>query len=314
MSTRTETENITTSGPEKVLAGVLAIFILIGGVWAYGQIGKISEETYHDEYSAPFFEPARDDLSPTDKAALKEERRAEDSLWRARQKVRSAKKQVTFAGDAYRTELDAGLSGNAELGTYREAQNRLARERADLTAANMRVSKAEPAAVVARQNLNEETERRQAERRADDRLVFAGRFLLIAAMLGAGVWGMSRIRKRRSPFMPLALAQVSAAAMLAAWMAIDYGSQLIVFREIGPLAISLVGICLTVTAFVLLHRYLSRKVPLRRVRRGECPFCGFPGRGNEMCEGCGRAVIGSCSTCEEPRRIATPHCGSCGAA
>ncbi|MDQ2621668.1 MAG: hypothetical protein M3Y45_01365 [Actinomycetota bacterium] len=313
MSTRTETENITTSGPEKVLAGILAIFILIGGVWAYGQIGKISEETYYDDYSAPFFEPARDDLSPTDKAALKEARRAEDSQWRARHKVRQAKRQVTFAGDAYRTELDAGLTGGTELGAYREAQSRLAHKRADLAAANLRVSKAEPAAVIARQNLSDATERRQSQKRADDRLVFAGRFLLITAMLAAGVGGMSRVRKRRSPFMPLALAQVSAAALLAAWMAVDYGSRVIVFREIGPLAISIVGICLTVTAFVLLHRYLSRKLPLRRVRRGECPFCGFPGRGNGMCEGCGRTIVGPCATCQKPRRIATPHCGSCGA-
>ena len=71
---------------------------------------------------------------------------------------------------------------------------------------------------------------------------------------------------------------------------------------------------MTLLAFVGLQRYLEKRIPLRRVRKGECPFCGFPGRGGTHCEGCGRAVVAECRTCSAPRRVGAAHCGACGAA
>ena len=65
-------------------------------------------------------------------------------------------------------------------------------------------------------------------------------------------------------------------------------------------------------AFVALQRYLAGRVPLRRVRKRECPFCGFPVGENEHCEGCGREVVAECATCSQPRRVGTLHCGACG--
>jgi hypothetical protein len=50
------------------------------------------------------------------------------------------------------------------------------------------------------------------------------------------------------------------------------------------------------------------------VRKAECPFCGYPVRGNDHCEGCGRDVIASCARCEQPRRVGSAFCGACGAA
>lgn len=81
-------------------------------------------------------------------------------------------------------------------------------------------------------------------------------------------------------------------------MAADYTDSFIAFDEVGPLAISIVGIALTLVAFVVLQRFLAKRVPARRVRRGECPFCGYPVRGKPHREGCGRAVIASCSSCQ----------------
>ena len=60
-------------------------------------------------------------------------------------------------------------------------------------------------------------------------------------------------------------------------------------------------------------RYLARHIPLRRVRKGECPYCGYPIRVGDHCEGCGRTVVGECTTCHLPRRIGTFHCAACGA-
>ena len=58
----------------------------------------------------------------------------------------------------------------------------------------------------------------------------------------------------------------------------------------------------------------SPLIKIRRVRKGECPFCGYPVRaGGTHCEGCGREVIGDCATCGNERRVGTAHCAACGA-
>jgi predicted amidophosphoribosyltransferase len=80
------------------------------------------------------------------------------------------------------------------------------------------------------------------------------------------------------------------------------------------LLLSLIGVAATVVAFWLLQRYLARRLPLRRVRRRQCPYCGFPVDDNERCEGCGREVQAACAHCAAPRRIGAPFCGACGRA
>jgi hypothetical protein len=70
---------------------------------------------------------------------------------------------------------------------------------------------------------------------------------------------------------------------------------------------------MTLLAFVALQRYLARRIPQSRVRKRECPFCGYPVRENQRCEGCGREVVASCAKCGSDRRVGTLHCGACGA-
>ena len=145
-----------------------------------------------------------------------------------------------------------------------------------------------------------------------DRIVFLLRLGLLTLMLAGAYRLLSRLRSRNSRYLPAALAWIGATAVLACVMAADYTDSYIEFDEVGPLAISIVGIVLTLVAFVALQRFLAKRVPVRRVRRGECPFCGFPVRGKPHCEGCGRAVIASCSSCQEDRRVGTPRCACCG--
>jgi hypothetical protein len=97
-------------------------------------------------------------------------------------------------------------------------------------------------------------------------------------------------------------------------MAGDYVGHHIDVEQLGPLVLSIAGIGLTLGTFWWLQRYLARRIPQRRVRKGECPFCGYPARGGDHCEGCGRSMIGECTTCHEPRRVGAFHCGACGAA
>lgn len=40
------------------------------------------------------------------------------------------------------------------------------------------------------------------------------------------------------------------------------------FDEVGPLTISIAGIAMTLAAFVALQRFLAKRVPARRARRG----------------------------------------------
>jgi hypothetical protein len=112
----------------------------------------------------------------------------------------------------------------------------------------------------------------------------------------------------------VALAAVGAGAVLSIVFAGDYTEDYVDLQATGPFVLSLAGIALTLGAFWALQRYLQRRIPLRRVRKRECPFCGFPVGGNERCEGCGRGVVGSCSHCGEQRRVGVLFCGSCGKA
>lgn len=95
-------------------------------------------------------------------------------------------------------------------------------------------------------------------------------------------------------------------------MAGEYTNDYLGFDKVGPLAISVAGVALTLAAFVALQRFLAKRIPLRRVRRGECPFCGFPSRDQPHCEGCGRVAVADCPNCHQSRRVGTPRCGACG--
>ena len=96
-------------------------------------------------------------------------------------------------------------------------------------------------------------------------------------------------------------------------MAGDYTTDYIDVGRSGPYLLSIAGIALTLFAFIGLQRHLAKRIPARRVRKHECPFCGFPVGKNNHCEGCGRSVVGACATCDGPRRVGTPHCVVCGA-
>jgi hypothetical protein len=103
-------------------------------------------------------------------------------------------------------------------------------------------------------------------------------------------------------------------AILTLVFAGDYVEDYVEWNDTGLVVLSIAGIALTIAAFWSLQRYLQRRIPLRRIRKGECPFCGFPVNGNASCEGCGRTVTGSCGNCGEHRRVGVQFCGNCGEA
>ena len=101
-------------------------------------------------------------------------------------------------------------------------------------------------------------------------------------------------------------------AVLALVMAGDYLTDYVDPLAFGPFLLSLAGVALTLLAFVALQRYLARRIPIRRVRKSECPFCSYPVREGTHCAGCGRVVFGECSACHQARRVGTAFCSACG--
>ena len=303
MSARVDVEDIQTTKGEKLLAVVLAGFLLLGGIWAYSKIDDAVRTASPPNLSYRG--------TPSDQAAIAAERRARDRLDRATRALAAASRNLVLKREAYRTAIEANRPSD-ELGReYDRAQATLTKAQAEVVAANSVLQAAEPAAGEAESHiLHVQT----GQEHSRELLAFALRLLFVLANLLFAYWLLALLRRRGSRYYPVGLAVVGYAAVLALVMAGDYLTDYVDPLDLGPLVLSVFGIALTLLAFVVLQRYLAKRIPYRRVRRSECPFCGYPVRGNEHCEGCGRDVVAACARCEEPRRVGSSFCGACGAA
>lgn len=301
-------EELETTGSEKLLAVVLAIFIVVGAIWAYYRLDHVDQPV-----GPPLPQVAREDRAALERSSeTKANRRA------AVHRHSRAVQALELRREAYRTALDAGEPAEELRQSYLAAQAEQAAAKATLQKAKRAEQAAEPAAVAADNRIAEAemaaVERRDDEWRSHDRLVFVLRLVLLVALLAGSYKLLGRLRSRHSRYLPTAFALIFATAAYALVMAADYTGDYIEFSTVGPLAISLAGIALTLAAFVALQRYLRKRAPLRRARRGECPFCGYPVRAGRHCEGCGRQVVADCSSCQQPRRVGAPRCAACGSA
>jgi hypothetical protein len=297
-TTLVDVEEIETTKSEKLLAVVLAVFLLIGALWTYDKLGELAHRSVGSD--AVEQRIAVDRLNTAEvraAAAAGSEGRALDAL--------------TLAREAYRTALDAREPAAALRLEYEAAERAYARAQEETRAARAAAAAARPAALAAQKELAEEAER-AADREA--LLTFAFRFAFTGALLGLGFWLLSRLRRAGSRWFPLAVAFVGFATVLAFGFAGDYLTDYVDPLDLGPLVLSLLGIVLTLVGFAALQRYLARRIPARRVRKGECAFCGYPVGSGDHCEGCGRAVVASCGRCAQPRRVGTLHCRACGQA
>ena len=303
MSTRVDVEEIRTTKGEQLLAVVLAAFLLIGGIWVYVKIDDAVRSSSPPDFSYRG--------TPAEQAAVTRLRQADNRRSRAATEVAAARDNLEFRREAYRTALDANRPAARLERAYNRAQARLVRARRELASAQREVAAARPAADAAQRNIAEvqtgRTERREL-------LAFVFRALFTIASLAFAYWLLAYLRRKRSRYYPIGMAVVGAAAILAFVGAADYLTDYFDPLDLGPLVLSLFGIVATRIAFAVLQRYLAKRLPARRVRHRECPFCGYPVRANEHCEGCGRDVVAPCARCDEPRRVGALHCGACGAA
>jgi flagellar biogenesis protein FliO len=303
MSAMLDVEDVQTTKGEKLLAVVLTIFLLIGGVWTYQKIDDVVRDTSPPDYSYRG--------TPAEQAAVRRLNLADRRLLAAEQKARAARSNLELKREAYRTALDEGRRAPQLRQAYVRAQARLTRAQNDVVAARRAVAKAQPAANAAEEHI---TEVQQGRIERHQLLTFVFRLLFVLAGIAFGYWLLARLRRRGSRYYAVGIALVAYSVILALMMAVDYLTDYFEPLDLGPLVISIFGIVLTLLAFVGLQRYLARRIPVRRVRKGECPFCGYPVRRNEHCEGCGRQVIAPCAACNGPRRVGTRHCAACGAA
>lgn len=301
-ATRIDVEEIEVTRMEKLLAVVLTAFFLVGGIWAYTNIDDLGR-------SAP--KPPQAYLTASERAAVDRAADAQQRLAAAETAAARAREDLELAREAYRTALDAGRPAPALEAAYGRAQQRFEVTQRAVAQARAEASAAQPGADAAYRRAGEEA--LEASRQSE-LVTFLLRLGLVFAVLGAGYWLLVRLRRVGSRYVTAGFALVAFATLLALVMAGDYLTDYIDVLELGPLVLSLVGIVSTLAVFWWLQRYLARRIPQRRVRRGECPFCGYPVGGGEHCEGCGRAVVGACTTCHEPRRVGTFHCAACGSA
>jgi hypothetical protein len=298
MAVTVEVEEIHITKSEKLLAVVLAVFLLIGGIWSYVRI----DDAVRTAVEIP-------SASAADQAALDRAGTAQEQVFAAEQREAEALAQLTLAREAYRTALDAGNPAPELEQGYEQAQASHAEAERDLLAAREELAAAEPAATAAGTRVAD------AQEQAYDRqalLSFTFRLLFVCATVALGYVLLGTLRRRGSRYLPLGLAWVGFAAVLALVMAGDYVTDYVDPLDLGPLILALVGIAFTVAGFIVLQRYLARRIPFRRVRKGECPFCGYPNRGTPHCEGCGRDIVAECTSCAAPRRVGSLHCGACG--
>ena len=99
MSTRVDVEEIQTTKGEKLLALVLAVFLLIGGVWVYVKIDDAARTTSPPDFSYRG--------TPSEQAAVAELRSAEGKLSRAQVAASNARDNLELRREAYRTALEA---------------------------------------------------------------------------------------------------------------------------------------------------------------------------------------------------------------
>jgi hypothetical protein len=309
MTVRVSAEEMETSGSEKLLAVVLAAFMLVGFLWVLFKFDEIGEPEFPSVLPTSV-------LSSSEREAITRNEDAVFERGRARSQFRAARSNLEIKREAFRTALESGAPTADLEAAYRDAQARLSAAGQAIRDAQGKVAATEPAASAAREELQDANRKAYAdyaeEQDNHDRQTFILRLLWVLGLLGAGYRLLGRLRAERSRYLPVGLAWIGAAALTGVVMAVDYAGDYIEFSDAGPLAISLAGIALTLVAFVALQRYLQRRVPLRRVRKGMCPFCGFPVGEGEHCEGCGRAVKAPCGTCQAPRRVGTQHCAACG--
>ncbi|HEY8647398.1 MAG TPA: hypothetical protein VIL77_16130 [Gaiellaceae bacterium] len=295
----TDVEDLQVTRTEKLLAIVLTAFLLLGGIWTYTRVDDLVR---HQEPvpSATFVQGP----------AIAREEAAQQRMFQAQNRTQRALQTLELRREAYRTALEAHKPTAALERSYNAAQAAYASAQSDVAVARRDAAAAQPAAVAARKAAGASVGD-ALHRQARDSFLVRLAFVLLS--IGVAYWVLAYMRRRQTRWFPLAGSGVAFATILAFVLAGDYVTDYFDPFQWGIAVVALIGIVATLLAYLGLQRYLLRRVTQRRVRRQQCPFCGYPIGMGSHCEGCGREVVAPCANCESPRRVGTAHCATCGA-
>jgi len=301
MSTRVNAEEIEATRSERVLAVLLAAFLLVGTVWFYVKVPAWAESVV----------PSVDDTALVQ--AQQRESESDERRWTTETERDEARLTLDLEREQYKVALQEG-SGVSEARTeYEQAQVAYDRAAAEHTEA-VRASEQ------AQEEAREASDAYERESRSGLKawIVAGVRLLFVAAWTFGAYRLMAQLRRRESRYLTLAFAGAAVGAVMALVFAVDYVTDYIDPLDLGPFVLSALGVVATIVAFRVLQKYLAARLPGRRVRKGECPFCGFPLREAGLadgphCAGCGRDVVAPCASCHAPRRVGSSHCATCGA-
>lgn len=309
-----EVDEVESSRVEKLLAAGLVVFLLIGGFWAMGRLGSIPKTPDYAAISAAAGMPAVEEAY---RRAQSDHSRAAEAAQQAAATAEQARAEYEFRREEYRVALERG-AGDPKLAqaheTARVAYEKAAAqaELAEATRASMEARLAGPQA-----RWQEASDAAaSAMQRAEDRYqltVFALRFGYALPLFAFAVWLWLSLRRRRTRYLVIATAFMGFAGIQAVGLVGQYGWYLM--RDIGPIALSVTGSAVCVAGLVALKRWASsaKLVTGGRLRRGQCPYCGFPLQGDpEFCAGCGRRVAVACSACGGSNISESQYCRRCG--
>jgi|EndMetStandDraft_3_1072993.scaffolds.fasta_scaffold128202_2 hypothetical protein len=295
MTTRVDIEEIEATKSEKFLAVVLLAFLLIGTIWFYVKVDAWVPGG--PNYAA----------SPAESKAYQAQEATWDRQASAEQKLEQEKSELALAKNDFDIAVAKGGDVASAEADYKKAEVELREAQRQLSDAQVKAKAAEQAVA------KFERARTKVSHTGHDWAVAGIRLGFIVGWLLASLRWMSALRRGQSRFLPLGFAAAGAGVITALVYAVDYITDYIDWRDLGPIVLSAAGVAATIGAFIGLQRWLAARIPGRRVRNGECPFCGHPQRGDAPhCEGCGREVIAPCASCGQPRRVGSPHCGACG--
>jgi hypothetical protein len=290
---RTDVDDIDTTRTEKLLAVVLAAFLLLGAIWTYQRV----DDVVRRHVSVPSYGPGP--------ATLRLDR-ASARLAQAERRRVGALQELELRREAYRTALEAAKPAGRLEREYNAAQARLRAVQREQADAGRAVQEARPPALREQKTRGDRIAhalRRQA------RISFFARLGLVAFYIVGSYALLGWTRRRTSRWFPLAGSALVAATVFAFVFACDYLTDYLDPFEWGIAAIAGLGIAATLLLYWSAERYLLRRIPQRRVKRRQCPFCGYPAGAHPHCEGCGREVLAPCTKCESARRVGTPYCG-----
>ena len=299
MNAHIDVEELQVTRSEKLLAVVLTAFLLIGGIWTYTRLDDLVR--HHEPVPRAAFSQS---------AAVARESAAEQRVFQAQDRITNTRQNLELRREAYRTALEAHQPAADLERRYNAAQAAYAAAQRDLVAARRDAAAAAPAAAVAQKTASAKLDAALNKQERDSFLV---RLALVLLSIGVAYWVLAFMRKRQTRWFPLAASGVAFATIFAFVLVADYLTDYFDPFQWGIAVVALIGIVATLLAYFALQRYLLRRTTQRRVRRRQCPFCGYPGGSGAHCEGCGREVVAPCANCESPRRVGTAHCAACGA-